>query len=102
TVDEICGIKPFFRVENQFVPPGGKLPPLTTLETNLNRFPSGYRGLSTLVEIVFGEQFPELKISRLDCNADVEDVSVEYVRNSLRIPGKRSTADVGRMQRSYS
>jgi len=95
-------IEPFVRVELQFIAPGGKLPPLTTVETNPNNFPTGYAGVTSLLEIIFGEAFSDLKISRIDCNADVPGVSVEHIRRSIRIPRKRKSADVGRMHESYS
>lgn len=89
------GISPFVRVEINFKVGGSKEPPSTRVETNPNNFESGYRGLCLLVEATFGYEPPDLRVTRLDLNADIEDVTVEYFRSTLRMPRKRKSGDVG-------
>ena len=92
----IKGYEPQFRVELQLITPGGKQPPLTTIETNPNKLEHGWHDLKKLVHRVFGADCPDLKVSRLDLNAEIEGYPVDYFRDALRIPLKRKSSDVGR------
>lgn len=86
------GVVPRFFVELNFLAPGGKEPPKTILECNPNKFVDGCNGLKRLVHEIFSDDGSHLKLSRVDLNADVEDVSVDYFRHSIRIPAKRKSA----------
>jgi hypothetical protein len=63
-------------------------------ECNPNKMRRGWLDLSVLLERVFGLEFPDLKISRIDPCADIE-MPVEYFRHSLRVPYKRKSTHFG-------
>jgi hypothetical protein len=86
-------------VELNFVPPGGKQPPLTIFETNPNNYTCGWAELEQTVKDVFGEEnLPDLKNTRMDLNAETTSAGVQYFKNALRLPGKRSDGKEGKVQ----
>jgi hypothetical protein len=92
------GVEPSVYIQLNFRVPGAKQPPQTVIELNPNRFENGHRGLCYLLEEIFFLK-DALKISRLDLNADVEEISVQYFRDALRYPKKRKAGDIGEWRR---
>jgi hypothetical protein len=86
-------ISPFVRVELKFKVHGSKEPPSTRIETNPNNMNRGWQDLQTVVDFVFGRRV-DMRITRLDLNADIEDVSVQYFRDALRVPKKRKSGEI--------
>lgn len=101
------GVFPQYMLELNFIPPGA-VPkhsspndltmnegtvnqyPLTVFETNPNNYEGGWAELEDLVEMIFTlENVPDLKVTRLDLNAEAE-ASVHYFRDSLQLPLKRT------------
>jgi hypothetical protein len=64
------------------------------LELNPNKMPEGVFTLSQLLIRMFGDDLNEMKVSRVDLNADIE-LPVDYFRRTLRVPGKRKTTTFG-------
>jgi hypothetical protein len=62
------------------------------LELNPNKLRHGFSDLNHLLERIFGRDFPDLKISRIDPCADIE-VPVDFFRRSLRVPAKRKSTE---------
>lgn len=84
------GVQPgFYLVLNYFAP--RQILPLHILELNPNKLPGGYADLEGLLKRVFGTGGVDLKISRIDLNADVQ-VPVDYLYRTLRIPRKRKSS----------
>jgi hypothetical protein len=86
--------EPAFFIELNYCAPGGKLPPQTIVECNPNKFENGFCGVCQLLDSIFWLK-DALKITRLDFNADIETVSVQYFRDALRYPRKRKSGDIG-------
>lgn len=87
----------FNMIELNYLSPGGKIPPSTVIECNPNNFPQGYKTLCGLVDHVFGEFPPDLKVSRTDLNAELVNVSVQFCYDTVRVPNKRKSSEVGRI-----
>jgi hypothetical protein len=86
----VKGVSPAFFLELNHVVPDGRL--LHILECNPNRFSRGNRTLDEILEKIFqGKLF--LDVSRVDLNADVLNISVDFFRRTLRIPRKRKTTE---------
>jgi hypothetical protein len=62
------------------------------LELNPNKLPEGIRTLTQLLIRIFNDDFNELKVTRVDLNADIE-IPVDYFHRALRIPRKRKTTN---------
>jgi hypothetical protein len=88
------GVEPSLFVQLNYQAPGGKLPPQTVVECNPNKFHNGFSGVDRLLDSIFWLK-DSLKITRLDLNADVAGVSVQYFRDALRYPKKRKSGDIG-------
>jgi len=88
-------IVPAVMVELNCIAPGGKLRPMTVFETNPNNYNEGCRGFLAQIDSIFGDDCPDLTITREDFNADIEDISVESLRTRLRWPGKRKSGGIG-------
>lgn len=58
------------------------------LEVNPNTFLEGLADLRRLITTIFGPDTADLKVSRIDLNAEAE-VPVDYFHRSLRVPYKR-------------
>jgi hypothetical protein len=87
-------IEPYFFLELNYHAPGGKLEPQTVIELNPNKFQMGFHGVSELLDrIVFLKD--GLKITRVDLNAEIEEVPVQYFRDAVRYPQKRKAGDIG-------
>jgi hypothetical protein len=86
-------ISPFVRVDLKYKVLGSKEPRSTRIETNPNNFETGWEGLQTLVDGVYGRRV-DPRITRLDLNVDIEDVSVQYFRDALHIPKKRKSGEI--------
>jgi len=87
-------VTPFVFVELNHSVPSGKLPPQTIVECNPNRFADGFDGVCRLLDSMF-QLKDALKVTRLDLNADIEGVNVQYFRDALRYPQKRKSGDIG-------
>jgi len=87
-------INPFVRIDLNFKIAGSKEPPSTRIETNPNNFDGGWWSLRQLVSAILSDDFEDLRVTRLDLNADIEDVSVQYLRDSLRAPKKRKSGEI--------
>jgi hypothetical protein len=87
------GIEPAFFLELNYIAPGGKLPPLSVWEINPNKFDQGWAGVERMRLQIFTDDCLDLKVTRMDLNAEIEGVSVHYFRDALRIPLKRKSAD---------
>jgi hypothetical protein len=75
--------------------------PVTTIfECNPNKLPNGIDDLRRLVSWIFGHDCPDLKFSRQDFNGETT-ASVTYLWNSVRIPFKRRSDDIGELIRLY-
>ncbi len=61
------------------------------LEMNPNTFPEGLADLRRLITTIFGPDTADLKVSRIDLNAEAE-VPVDYFHRSLRVPYKRKNS----------
>lgn len=61
------------------------------LEVNPNKLPEGNRDLEGLIEAIFGPCGENMRVSRIDPNADVQ-VSVDYFYRTLRVPLKRKSS----------
>lgn len=77
--------------------PGGKQPPSTVIECNPNNFRQGYTTLCDLIDWVFGDCPPDLTVSRTDLNGELVDVSVQHCYDTVRVPNKRKSSEVGRI-----
>src|SRR5262249_12200272 len=75
-----ANVEPPVFVELNYLPPGGKLPPQTIVEFNPNKFEEGFYGVCRSLDSIFWLK-DALKVTRLDLNADVEKVSVQYFRD---------------------
>lgn len=89
------GISPQYMVELNFIAPGGKQPPLTIFETNPNNYDRGWHEVQETVDSIFAG-FDALKVTRMDLNAETDQASVHYFKDSLRLPGKRADAKEGK------
>ena len=78
---------PAFYFQMNFAIPGG-MGFTNILELNPNKMAAGIDDFKNLVTAIFGEYLGDLRISRVDLNADIE-IPVDYLYRSLRIPGKR-------------
>jgi hypothetical protein len=87
------GVEPAFRIEMNLLV--GNQPPLFTLELNPNKLPNGWHDLTGLVDRVFGNDCPDFVVSRIDINGELENVPIEYLKLSMRIPGKRKSEELG-------
>ena len=83
------GIHPAFFLQLNFQVPGK--PSVHILEVNPNKLPEGNRDLERLIERIFGRYTENLKVSRIDPNADIQ-VSVDYFYRTLRVPLKRKSS----------
>ena len=89
-------IVPHYMVELNSIAPGGKKPPFTVFETNPNKYEKGWDGVCSQVdEILSPEDVEDLKITRVDLNAEIE-VSVQFLRDSLIVSGKRKNAAISK------
>ena len=79
--------QPSFFIQSGFLVP--KRDPVQILEVNPNKMPNGREDLEVLVDWIFGSA-EELKISRIDLNADLE-APVDSFFRCLRIPYKRKS-----------
>jgi hypothetical protein len=50
---------------------------------------------------IFGDDFSEMKVSRVDLNADI-DLPVDYFRRAVRVPRKRKTTGFGSVMGDYT
>ncbi len=93
------GVSPQYAVGLNFIAPGGAQPPMTWFETNPNNYEGGWNEVEETAEEIFTlENLPDLKLTRLDLNADIDGVSVHYFRDSLRIARKRTNNEEVRGQ----
>ena len=58
------------------------------LELNPNKLENGLEDLNQLIAFIFGPGCPDLKISRIDLNGDVQ-APIDYFFRSVRVPLKR-------------
>jgi hypothetical protein len=90
TITARKGVVPGFFLDLNRMTPNGRI--VNIFECNPNKLHRGKSTLDQLLERLFqGKMF--LKTSRIDLNADIVDVSVDFFRRSLRIPRKRKTTE---------
>ena len=85
-------VSPAFFLELNHVVPDGRI--VNILECNPNKFPRGNHSLDEIVQRIFqGKLF--LKVSRIDLNADIPGLPVDFFRRALRVSRKRKTTLFG-------
>lgn len=90
TIKTRPGVAPAFYLKlNQSVPDGRIV---NIFECNPNKLAEGMRTLDTLMKTIFGGK-SRLKVSRIDLNADVSGLSVDFFQRALRIPRKRKATE---------
>jgi hypothetical protein len=90
TITTRKGVSPGFFLDLNRMTPDGRT--VNIFECNPNKLRHGKRTLDEILERLFqGRMF--LKVSRIDLNADVPGISVDFFRRALRIPRKRKSTE---------